>query len=75
MADLVIAAQLAREPVLLKKAMDTLKDHIAGFQGRFKDFDGLMKEVDRWSVDFKLRSQPSKDEVERFSQLSSDNSE
>ena len=75
MADLVIAAQLAREPVLLKKAMDTLKDHIAGFEGRFKDFDDLMKEVDRWSVDFKLRSQPSKDEVERFSQLSSDNSE
>ena len=75
LVDLVIAAQLAREPVLLMKTMDTFKDQIAGFEGRYREFNDLMKEVERWSVDFKLKSQPSKDEVECFFQLSSDNSE
>jgi len=74
LVDIAVAAQLARESVLLKKALATLKAQAAawGLDGRFTEFEDLMKEVERWSEDVKSGRQPTKEEVDCFCQLSSD---
>jgi len=74
LVDIVAAAQLAREPVLLEKALVTLKDLVAswGFDGRFKELEKLKMKVQYWSRDFKSRKPPSKEEVDCFC-LSSSN--
>ena len=74
LVDIVAAAQLAREPVLLKKALATLKDQLAacGLDGCFKGFENLKNEVERWSEEVKSGRQPTKEEVDCFCQLSSD---
>ena len=73
LVDIVVAAQLAREPALLEKALVTLKDRVAawGFDGRYTEFEKLKMKVQYWSRDFKSRTPPSKDEVDCFFQSSS----
>ena len=74
LVDIVVAAQLAREPVLLEKALAKLKDRVAalGFDGRYKEFESLKMKVQYWSREFKARKPPSKDEVNCFGHSASD---
>ena len=74
LVDIAVAAQLAREPVLLEKALTTHKEQVSawGLDGRFDDFEDLMKEVERWSEEIKSGRRPTKEEVDCFCKFSSD---
>ena len=67
---LVVAAQLGREPVLLKKALDSLKGQsLSSVQGqdRKDTVVGKLEEmVERWAGQLKSKCQPTEEEVDNF---------
>ena len=72
LVEIVVAAQLAREPVLLEKALATHEDRMAAWGiDNLLEFEKLKMKVQYWSRDFKSRTPPSKDEVDCFFQSSS----
>ena len=74
LVDIAAGAQLAREPVLLMKALTTHKEQVSawGLDGRLDDFEDLLKEVERWSEEIKSGRRPTKAEVDCFCKFSSD---
>ena len=64
----VIAAQMARDTVLLAKALDTWKDLAmkTGFQRLIMDYEIMKKTVARWAPQLNSKKPPSKEEIDSF---------
>ena len=70
LSGLVVAAQLGREPVLLKKALESLKCQTLSLvqgQDRKDTVIGILEEMlERWAGQLKSKCQPTEEEVDHF---------
>ena len=64
---------MARNPVLLKKALDALKELVTkmGFEKRIADFKEVETKVAKWSPEFNSKKLPTKKEIDSFEKLCS----
>jgi len=66
----VVASQMARDPIRLKKAMDVLKEELSALElmesGCGKCYKRLETKVERWSSEFQSKSKPTKEEIDDF---------
>ena len=69
----VFAAQMARNSVLLEKAMDAWKELVmkTGFERRIEEFKEMEELVDKWSSEFNSKKPPTKDEISSFDRSNS----
>ena len=66
----VLASQMARDPIRLKKAMELLKEEV-GAAGMIETFQGkgckiLETKLERWSGVFQAKKNPTKEEIDDF---------
>ena len=66
----VVASQMARDPIRLKKAMDVNKEELSAIglieSGWEKGYKILEATVERWSSEFQSKSKPTKEEIDDF---------
>ena len=68
----VVASQMARDPIRLKKAMDVLQEELSALGlmekdgGWGKGYKRLETKVERWSSEFQSKSKPTKEEIDDF---------
>ena len=62
------AAQMARDPVLLGRAMDAWKDlaEKTGFEKLKVEYEEMEKTVIKWAPQFDSKKPPSKEEINAF---------
>ena len=62
---------LARNPVLLEKAMSAWKDLVmkTGFEKRISEFKEVEEKVDKWSPEFNSKKLPTKEEIVSFEKI------
>ena len=67
----VYAAQMARNPVLLEKAMSAWKDLVmkTGFEKRISEYKEVEDKVDKWSPEFNSKKLPTKEEIVSFEKI------
>merc|ERR1719500_611286 len=68
----VVASQMARDSIRLKKAMDVMKEELSALGLKEKDwglgkgYKSLETKVERWSSEFQSKSKPTKEEMDEF---------
>jgi len=66
----VVASQMARDSIRLKKAMDVMKEEVSALgpieSGWGKGYKRLETKVERWSSEFQSKSKPTKEEIDDF---------
>jgi len=66
----VVASQMARDSIRLKKAMDVMKEEESALgpieSGWGKGYKRLETKVERWSSEFQSKSKPTKEEIDDF---------
>jgi len=65
----VVASQMARDPIRLKKAMDVMQEELSALglmESIGKCYKGLETKVERWSSEFQSKSKPTKEEIDDF---------
>ena len=67
----VFAAQMARDPVLLEKAMSAWKELVmkTGFEKRIAQYKEVEEKVAKWSPEFNSKKLPTKEEIVSFENL------
>ena len=67
-APAAVAAQMARDSVLLAKAMDTWKELVTktGFESLKVEFEEMKGRVTKWAPQFDSKKQPKKEEIDAF---------